>query len=538
MDPTMMAKIDEVTPKLNPLIVEGYSTKCMKQALGYIDLIFRCAQSGFPKGFRYLADETRVATPLEQYKEMTRKRQGRHAFDVAENYLFLAKFVFEYEGERIVRYLFLPYLDNANIFKLRGSTYMLSPVLADNGLSVSFDQIFVALPRSKLIFRRDIHHIRVNGITHSNMVAWSNFYNKTIENKKKITNANPALAHYLFARFGLKGAFDRFAHVEPVAVIDRPDYDTYPQEKYVTCTSNGLMPRGWKGHNYKPSTLALVFRKKDFNDSVERLVSGFFYVVDHWADKFEVGYFSNPEDEAWIWRETLGNIHFPEDLLGKRVDHINTHIASVDTYVDQVAIDDLKREGILVNDIYDLFYVILTQMDRIISTANTDVGTMYGKRLSVLNYALGKIKDMIFNFAFVLQRSDKVSAKSILELMQMSDNGLRTDEAGKLLPTHGHGEVESVSYPGDNMAFKITTNLVLQKNATAKSNSEVSPNHPDQHLHASIAEVGSYMACPKSDPTGRKMLNPYVDINADGFIVPKERFKPLLDAISKDIRRN
>lgn len=539
MDPAMLEQLDELTPKLNPLIVEGYSTKCMENALAYIDLIFRCAQSGFPKGMKYLSDETRVATPREQYKEMTRKRSSSSLFETAENYLFLALFKFEFEGEIIERSLFLPYLEPANIFKLRGATYMLSPVLADNGLSVSFDHIFVALPRSKLNFHRDTHHIRVNDITHSNMVSWSNFYNKKIDNKKKITGANPSLAHYLFTRFGLEGAFDRFADVKPVAVLDGEDYEKYPQDKYITCGSNGLMPKGWRGeYSYRPSTLKLVFNKKDFTEPVERLATGFFYVIDHWPTKFKIEYFSNPEDEAWVWKETLGNIHFPEDLLGKRIDHINTHMASVDTYVDPVAVDDLKREGILVNDIYDLFYVILTQMDRIISTANTEVGTMYGKRLSVLYYALGKIKDMIFNFAFVLQRSDKITAKSIIKLMHMKDNGLRTDEAAKILPGWGHGEVESVTYPGDNMAFKITNNLVLQKNATANTNAEVSPEHPDQHLHASIAEVGSYMACPKSDPTGRKMLNPYVNINSDGFIVPNPKHKKLLDSVQKDIKRS
>lgn len=537
MDPTMQAKIDELTPKLNPLIVEGYSTHCMKHALQYIDLIFHCAQSGFPRGFKYTG--CRVAKPSEQYKEMIRKKYSYHPFETAENYLFLATFSFDYEGEVIERNLFLPYLEQANIFKLRGSTYMLSPVLADNGLSVNFDHIFVALPRSKLTFFRDNHHLRVNGVTHPSMVAWSNFYNKKIEASKKITGANPTLAHYLFARFGLKEAYSRFAKVEPVAILDREDNDTYPQEEYVTCVSTRMVPKGYKKMGgYTPSTLALVFRKKDYTESVERLTAGFFYIIDHWPDKFKLEYFQDLEDEIWVWRETLGNIHFPEDLLGKRVDHINTHIESVDTYVDKVAVDDLKREGILVNDIYDLFYVMLTQMDRIISQANTDVGTMYGKRLSVLYYALGKIKDMIFNFAFVLQRSDKVSARSIRDLMRTADNGLRTNEAGRLLPSSGHGEVESVSYPGDNMAFKITTNLVLQKNATSSSNSEISPEHADQHLHSSIAEVGSYMACPKSDPTGRSKLNPYVQINSDGFIVRSEKHRELIDSVQKKIRRN
>lgn len=535
----MQAKIDELTPKLNPLIVEGYSTQCMKNALSYIDLIFRCAQSGFPKGMKYLSDRTRVATPKEQYSEMIRKKAIGSRFETAENYLFLAMFYFEFEGEIIERGLFLPYLDVANIFKLRGSTYMLSPVLADNGLSVSSDHIFVALPRSKLTFFRDVHHIRVNGVAHVNTVAWSNFYNKKIDKRKKITSANPSLAHYLFTRFGLRGAFDKFTHITPVAIISGTDSEKYPPSKYVTCTTNGMRPRGWKSNvPYTPSKLSLIFNKKDFTPEVEQLTAGFFYVVDHWPDKFQIEYFFNEEDEAWLWRETLGNIHFPEDLLGKRIDHINTHMASVDTYVDKIAVDDLKREGIMVNDIYSLFYVILTQMSHIISTASTDVGTMYGKRLSVLYYALGKVKDMIFNFAFVLQRSDRVTAKSILDLMRNRDNGLRTHEGSNLLTSRGHGEVESVSYPGDNMAFKITTNLVLQKNATAAKSSDISVDSPDQHLHSSIAEIGSFMACPKSDPTGRSKLNPYVQLDPDGFVIRQEKFKPLLDEVQKNIRRN
>ena len=103
---------------------------------------------------------------------------------------------------------------------------------------------------------------------------------------------------------------------------------------------------------------------------------------------------------------------------------------------------------------------------------------------------------------------------------------------------HKHSEVTSVSSPSDCMAFKITANLVLQSdigsgNAAAKSLKLDS----SKVLHSSIAEVGQFNNLPKTDPTGRKRINPMLRLGHQWAVMPNPAHAALLASVEDDIRR-
>lgn len=545
MEPELQALIQEDVPKLNPLLAEGYSTRVMEGAVEWVQSIFQCAQNGFPEGFRY--EGFKIASPEEQYREMTRRRgQSNGTYEAADNYLFLVTFFFSFtcdgETREYRKNIFLPYLKDANLFKLRGSTYMVSPVLVDNGFSVGERDIYVAPQLVKFIFNQESYNYKENGRSRAAVVCYSNFYNKTIKTSDKKSQANPLLMHYLLCRFGLQETFRRYAGIDIVAVLPEPNHELYPEDTYATFSSNGIEPRRWMhmfSKQWRKPNFALVLRREDASKKcVAPMVCGLFYILDHFQEHLSLDYFKNVEEETLFWMDALSLIHHPEEPnRGKRSIMTEAHLRSTDIYLDEMKAKELAREGLDVKDTYDLFYVMITEMTAIMAGRSQDIGSMYGKRLQVLQYMLRGIKDMIFNFMYVLQRTKKLNHATVEATLNNNKTGLRSYEANKILPNNKHQEMESAAYSGDNKAFKITNSVVQQRRATTVKSNDLNPNDPENHLHSSIAEGGNLLACPPADPTGRSKLNLYQKIDPDGFLLRDPRFIAVVDDAQEKIRR-
>jgi hypothetical protein len=105
--------------------------------------------------------------------------------------------------------------------------------------------------------------------------------------------------------------------------------------------------------------------------------------------------------------------------------------------------------------------------------------------------------------------------------------------------TKGHGEVSTVSTPGDNKAFKATAILVPQSSSSRTSNKKDRAviNDPSKRLHVSVAEVGGYANLPKAEPSGRSRINPHLQIDEKGVVLRNPEFVPKLDSIQEMLRR-
>ena len=164
---------------------------------------------------------------------------------------------------------------------------------------------------------------------------------------------------------------------------------------------------------------------------------------------------------------------------------------------------------------------------------NSQVGSMYGKRLTVLRYVLSNVIAAIFNFMFKLRSN----TKKVLERKDI-ETALHKIGAETITQINkNHGEVSSISSPGDNKLLKITSNVVLQANSAGHSKSKAALGDASKHLHSSIAEVNQFGNLPKSDPTGRSRLNPCVKVNTDGTIMRNHEHMALLDQVESIISR-
>ena len=127
--------------------------------------------------------------------------------------MYLVKYMFSFNGKPLFpRYLYLPYVNDAGILSIRGSRWSIIPVVSDNIVSVEPNNIFIVLNCAKLKFERCVlQNYRANNSVETVSLVWSAVHNEYRKKERKKINLQlthfTTLAHYLFAKFGVKETF-------------------------------------------------------------------------------------------------------------------------------------------------------------------------------------------------------------------------------------------------------------------------------------------------------------------------------------------
>jgi hypothetical protein len=516
------------------MIANGLAVSHMSQTEQYIHEVIRSAARGFPEGLTYAGCAR--CTPNEEFQIITKKKGSKRTFDTAQSDIYLMKYFFRYKGEDLEpRYLYLPFVSDAGTIVLGGSRFNISPLLMDRVISVGVSNIFVRLLRDRLTFERMTQHYMVDGVRKTVQVAWSQIYHKNAKMKKlrPTVKANCTMMHYLLCKYGFTDAFMKFGHCKPIVGGVEINKNVYPESDWVICSSTQIKPKGCGRGFYEPSNIRVSVRKEDMSPMVQNMLGGFFYIVDHFPQLM------TPEwiDSRRQWMILLGHIIFSGTInAGKLYDDIEDHMTSLDEYLDSLVVTKLKEIGVPVDDIYQLFAIVIERFNDWLLGSTDKISSMYDKELSILYNVLYEITSAIFKLYFKLKAASKkeLTAKEIVATMNLT---LRTGLIFSI--TKGHNEVSVISCPGDNKATKITSILVPQSASNRQGNRKDRAvlNDPSKYLHVSVAEVGGYSNLPKAEPSGRSRLNPHVKVDEKGVVLRKPEYVEMLDSIQTLIRR-
>lgn len=538
MDRELGRLISADVPKLNPSLANGLAVEHLKHVEQYVHEVFVSAAKGFPEGLEYLG--CRRCTPQEEFAVVTKKKGTKRYYDVARSDITMMRYFFRYKGEDLdPRHMYLPFVSDAGYITLGGSRFNISPILSDRVISIGVSNIFVRLLRDRLTFERIGYHYMVDGKRETVQVAWSLIYHRNstkMKNLRPTVKANCALMHYLFCKYGFTTTFKMFGHCDPIVGGAEINKNVYPEDEWVICSSTQVPPKGCVRSFYKPSNIRVAVRKEQMTPMVRNMLGGFFYVVDHFPDRILPEFIDDPHEKR-LWKILLGHIIFSGTInAGKLHDDIEDHMTSLDEYLDTLVIDRLKEIGIEVENVYQLFAVIIEKFNDWLLGAADKVASMYDKELSILHFALYEITSAIFKLYFKLKAASKkeLTAKEINATMNMT---LKTGAIFSI--TKGHGEVSTVSCPGDNKAFKVTALLVPQSSSNRTSNRKdrAQLSDPSKRLHVSVAEVGGYLNLPKSEPSGRSRLNPTLRTDPKGVVLRNPARLELLDTVQELIKR-
>lgn len=511
------------TPPLNRQVMEGLAMTYMPKAEEYIDQVFRSANRSFPQGLCYVGYER--CTPEEEFAEITKVKNNKRIFDLAKSDLYLVKYKFTFNGEAIPdRYIYLPYVNDAGIFSLGGAMFHVTPVLSDKVISPGIDSIFVRLLRDKIIFKRVGYNINVDGVNTATHVVWSQLYRKQRDNKKvpATTNAVTCVAHYLFAKYGFEETFRRYAGFVPEVGEAEITTDHYPEKDWIICASTKTRPKTYKLDFYEGTEIRLAIPRSKWNNNVKALVTGFYYVVDNFPNRFKPGYLNSTS----LWMILMGHIVF-SGLFGenKLYQSIQEHFVSLDDYVDSIVVEKLKENNHHIENFYDLLMLIMGNFSSLALDSEHSTLSMYGKSLEVLYYVLYDITSGIFKVNF---RLSKLASKKPLTMKDVVETFNKNMKMGAVFGlSSGKIITESVSYSGDHKYPKITAKITEQESlpGATRGRTKRLVMGEDKHVDISMVEAGSILFLSKSNPTPTNHVNPYVCLDlATGTILPNPKF--------------
>lgn len=541
MDDELIKRISNVTPKFNPSIANGLATEHMmhvnpetgvNNTMAYVDRLILNNRELFPEGLVY--DGSQICSPIRHFEEVTKEYNSKRTANIARSDVYLVKYQFSFRGEPLFpRFILLPYVRDGGLITLNGATYNVSPVLTDVGFSALRGSIFIPFRRTKLTFNRETQDFYANEHREIVYVIWSMIHNEMSNRKKqdldKRNYIHSCLAHYFFCKFGVINTFKRWGGAD-VEIGYRNDFPVkdYPRNQYQVFSSVKHRDKHPAGDT------VLVIPKEQDNDFVRMLIGGFFYVLDAFPDRFvEPRYIDNIQ----LWRLLLGNLVFGDfEHAGKLLENIETHMHSFDNSLDEITREELKNRNIYVNNIWELLYSIMTVLSHHFYQTSHDEASMYSKKLVILRYVMEELNNAISLFSYGFQsRRDK--EWSVNELNDALNRAFKLNTCIRKL-TSEHGELDTVSYPGDNKFLKITSMLVPQDKARrSRGYGKGLISDASRLLHASIAEVGQFNNQPKNNPDGRSRINPYVAIDVDGTIRRRPEREALIELTQKRLSR-
>lgn len=524
----------------NPTVAKGVAVAQMENALDYIDNIIRLSAQSFPEGLTY--EGYKRCTVQEDLAYRTAKKQQHHTVELARSDIYMVNFYFKYKGEPLPpKPIFVPYLNKGGMIYLRGKKFTVVPVLADETISVSKDSIFVPFLSAKATFFTSTISLCIDGQVSLQNYVWSKVHNHNVNKQPRrnqradeSVNCNSCMALYLFCKYGLFETFSRFCNgVVPIITTGHVDRNKYPVEQYTLFESNGINSRGSKTRGLRSTNIKILIEKNRINTGVLGMVAGLYLILDNFPHRFSPEVFDGSADEIRLWRVILGYIIFKsKDGEGDLYSKINDHFDSLDQYIDDTTRITLAQCGYPVNDFYELIALLIAEFSTIVMKA--DPTTMFGKMLAVQRYVLSDLVKAISIFRYKVT-GIKNRELTYADINKSLNKYFKPEVISNTL--NNHNEVISAPCSSDNIMFNHTSRLILQENASKTKSTQASFKDASKLLHISIAVAGSILFLPKSEPTGRTVLNPYLPIDSTCKIKCPPHLKEYVDYLQTQIRR-
>lgn len=543
--------IDDSIQDLEPMIAEGFAYHQLKGGAHIvIDNVMRTALRSdtdprLPKGFNYLG--YRILTPAAEYKVRTKDapKSGRgskrrniplgYEFTKMDNYM--VRFIFEAVSssgakEEITRDLLIPFVRLGGITHLRGVKYAVSAVMKTRGISPTKTGYFIEFQSSKLnIFWEHFTYLNNGSDEHIILPYSPNLHNGA----SRSTVYRPVLACWLFAKFGIDYVFENMLNcpIEAYEVND-PKLSEIDRNVYAICTTK-------KMHKAKNANIAFVVKKSDMTEEVKVFLGSALYIA---RAKPELVCTVQSVFNRRVWVMMLGyaihkDVHNAADLIYKIE---SKHFAVIECMIDKSFHNELLREGIVVDSIYDLlFYVIGLFVNKHKIRIN-DVSQVWGRYLTVEEYVTYNLREAIYTTRNELVNVASNTADQSVgnevnapRIKQLINGKLITDLAESL--NADHGEINAFGVATQNMFIGITSNCIDQTEAKKGSGkkSKIDLNSPANHFNEQFITTGSMFYLPKGRPIGLAKLNGNLKLSSRGEILPPERHVDIIQEAGNDL---
>lgn len=541
-----MAMIDAVDlavskqPKFNKIIGEGLAYHTCTKLETVIDkfmssLLSRENDKRLPKGFSYIGYEVLSPVAEYMYRKQRANKQQKHrqsnGLQYSKNDFYIVCFKFKAGDSIIERYIEIPFIRPGSIMHINSTKYSIMPVITAKGISITTKGLFVAFGSNRVNFEKITRSIIVDGISrHINMPHTIDLHRQA----RKSKNIHSPIFLWLLAKFGAKEVAKKFLGVNAKFYhTNEPRLEEYSKEEY-----SFYKPTWNKTNEFSPD-ITIVIPKEHNSKEFEMFAASIFYTMSVFGDRMSIENINQPD----IWKIMLGytiwgDFRYPDV---KTIDEICTHLGHIEKYIDDFFIDTLQVEGIDATDIYQFLFCIVQKICQCPSGKGI-AANMFGKYLTSMEYIVNSLRYDIQNAAWELIRLAAVPGSD--EGGVVTENKIRTFIFYRIQSTrllglnHGNGAIRPFQLSCDNMLVGLTSRAIDQVEATKKPGSDkknMDLNDPTKHTHSSHLSAGSVCNLPKSSPIGWGVLNPYINIDHLGRIIPHPDEIDVLNEVQIDL---
>lgn len=514
--------IAEITPKMNKIMVEGLCYHRLNDAVSYIDNFIRYScESKTNTNLRYLGYEE--ATPKEELKFIFNKA-SRVTHDIAENDMYLVKFLFQYGEETEVReyFFYIPFMSKGNILRLSGNRFLVMPTLADKVVSIGDKVIFINILTAKYNFNRFYHIVAVNGVYTPIPVINSELYKNQSKKLEDTTKANSTIMHYLLANHGYTETMRML-----LGFVPKPVYD-HDTKGFMTISSCGNPPRGYLGNKeiYEPTKIKFIVPEDKYNSDVAYYLGNLFYILDQFPDRMTV----DSLDDTTIWRLLMGEIiHSGNHGVKYLKEKMGAHFKDLNSQFDTITINKLKDVGIDACSLMDLLVVIYRNFNNWVMSEETR-SLYHNKSYEVESFVLSNLTSRITRVVLDINKEELRLKGAPLDKAAVDKIFNKFFKARVIFSIKKEKTyVTSIEYSGDHLYFKNTSMVSRQESDSINIKKNDTNTSERNKMVASVATIGSILMLSKKNPTPLIRVNPYVNMDyATGTVLPHPVYNDII----------
>ncbi len=524
---TLANYIRNNTPKFNKALVEGFVFNRINKAINYIDNFIKYSCSSKTNThLRYLG--YKEVSPRDEIKFLFNKT-SKVIHDIAENDIYLVKFMFQYGDEEEVRehFFYLPYLNKGNIIHLSGNKFLVMPVLSDKVVSIGEKIIFINILTAKYSFTRSYFGIIVNDNYRRVPIINTELYKNQVKKLEDTTKANTTVMHYMLANYGYTKTMQLL-----LGFVPKPVYDSNNSKKMIFKTT-GNVPNGYIRNKqlYQPTNIKFIVDEKDYTEEVLYCIGNMFYILDNFPDSITI----DELDNTSMWRRLLGEIiHSGNHGLAYLNEKISAHFNDLNSNFDTVTINKLKDIDIDTTNLMELLVVIFRNFNNWIMNVETR-SLYYNKTYEVESFVLSHLTSRITRIVLDINKEElrvdgqKLDSKIIDKIFKKY---FVTRAIFSLKKEKQY--VTSIEYSGDHLYFKNTSMVVQQESDFININNPDVNTSERKKIVASMATVGSILGLSKKNPTPLIRANPYVNVDfKTGTILPHPDYNDIIENTDK-----
>jgi len=518
----IMNTLEPKLPRYNEFLLRGFMIQQIEGAAEFIDTMFKEAIKLFDgrieyRGYRTMSPENRANYELRPQRD----GGGCH---IAESDLILMEYIFAYDGKEYPVPLYIPYLRN-DVIMIEDTICVPQRSIKEQTFSRISHGVTIKVLRQPIKFyiykQYRLESVTDDWFSHE-VVPTTTIYNKSNTKSKKIPVET--VVHYLLCKFGYLGVLEQFGLKSEDAIFTTHIENDIEEYRYFAAKSTGNRTVKKK----IPLDLFLKVKKEKLTEPLTvKLIASILYTLTGFQ-KHTVEHLYDPS--GTVFRILLGKIIFSNVTNEQQnKNKVDTHISSVDSYLDPITQSRLLSYGIHVENIYDVFKYVFTEIEQLSRTSYTN---LYTTRIDYIEEILVEtiVKNVYSSWYMALRRmggSDIDPSKfrdkdSIVKIVRIRDD---------LVTRLRNSQIVQKSPPayGDNA---LPGWLIPKMRWSSQSKSGKVIGSPDHQFDPSILTVESLIAFSKTNPSAAGSINPYLQITPTGGVIRSD-YSDEIDNIRK-----